>query len=363
MNYNWNWAVFFQTSPDGVHTYLATLILGTGWTLATALAAWCLALVFGSIVGVIRTTPHPWLVRLGNAYVELFRDIPLLVQMFLWYFVLPELLPADLGDWLKQLPNASFYTAVVALGFYTSARVAEQVRAVVADATAGSHRAEERAVARLHAACVDLAGREEAGTAPIADELSDVAGADDLAQLLAVVGRRQREGVTGLCDVSVHPDADDPRRWSVHVFQAGLSLPTPRVHARLAGPLEEAAVGLVTEAGLDPAIAARLKRTPDGLVCAVVQQAGTREVLMVAWMDDEALHRTLTTGRATYWSRSRENYWVKGDTSGHVQHVREVRLDCDGDALLVVVDQTGAACHTGDRTCFDADVLLSADQK
>ena len=113
MNYNWNWAVFLQTSPDGVHTYLATLILGTGWTLATALAAWCLALVFGSIVGVIRTTPHPWLVRLGNAYVELFRDIPLLVQMFLWYFVLPELLPADLGDWLKQLPNASFYTAVV----------------------------------------------------------------------------------------------------------------------------------------------------------------------------------------------------------------------------------------------------------
>jgi len=114
----------------------------------------------------------------------------------------------------------------------------------------------------------------------------------------------------------------------------------------------------VQGSGLDPAIAARLKRTPDGLVCAVVQQAGTREVLMVAWMDDEALHRTLTTGRATYWSRSRENYWVKGDTSGHVQHVREVRLDCDGDALLVVVDQTGAACHTGDRTCFDADVLL-----
>ena len=82
---------------------------------------------------------------------------------------------------------------------------------------------------------------------------------------------------------------------------------------------------------------------------------------MVAWMDDEALHRTLTTGRATYWSRSRESYWVKGDTSGHVQHVREVRLDCDGDALLVVVDQAGAACHTGDRTCFDADVLLGDD--
>ncbi len=80
---------------------------------------------------------------------------------------------------------------------------------------------------------------------------------------------------------------------------------------------------------------------------------------MVGWMDDEALHRTLTTGRATYWSRSRGEYWRKGDTSGNTQAVTEVRLDCDGDALLVVVDQVGAACHTGDRTCFDADVLLS----
>jgi glutamate/aspartate transport system permease protein len=129
MNYNWNWGIFFDTSPDGVHTYLATLLLGTGWTLATALAAWCLALSLGSLVGVMRTTPYPWLVQLGQAYVELFRNIPLLVQMFLWYFVLPEVLPASIGDWLKQLPNASFYTAVVALGFYTSARVAEQVRA------------------------------------------------------------------------------------------------------------------------------------------------------------------------------------------------------------------------------------------
>jgi len=129
VNYNWNWGIFFQTSPDGVHTYLETLLLGTGWTLATALSAWCLALAMGSLVGVIRTTPHRWLVRLGNAYVELFRNIPLLVQMFLWYFVLPEIVPIQLGDWLKQLPDASFYTAVVALGFYTSARVAEQVRA------------------------------------------------------------------------------------------------------------------------------------------------------------------------------------------------------------------------------------------
>ncbi|HXV91972.1 MAG TPA: phosphoribosyl-AMP cyclohydrolase [Pseudonocardia sp.] len=117
----------------------------------------------------------------------------------------------------------------------------------------------------------------------------------------------------------------------------------------------------VSASALDPAVAARLKRTPDGLVCAVVQQHDTREVLMVAWMDDEALHRTLTTGRATYWSRSRESYWVKGETSGHVQHVREVRLDCDGDTLLVLVDQTGPACHTGTRTCFDTDVLLAGD--
>lgn len=110
---------------------------------------------------------------------------------------------------------------------------------------------------------------------------------------------------------------------------------------------------------LDPEIAARLKRTDDGLVAAIVQQHGTGEVLMMAWMDDEALHRTLTTRRATYYSRSRGEQWVKGETSGHVQHVREVRLDCDGDSVLLVVDQTGPACHTGEHTCFDADVLLS----
>jgi phosphoribosyl-AMP cyclohydrolase len=108
---------------------------------------------------------------------------------------------------------------------------------------------------------------------------------------------------------------------------------------------------------LDPAIAARLRRNADGLVCAVAQQRGTGEVLMVAWMDDEALHRTLTTGRATYFSRSRGRLWVKGETSGNTQHVHEVRLDCDGDTVLLIVDQTGPACHTGARTCFDADRL------
>ncbi|MFC4561388.1 phosphoribosyl-AMP cyclohydrolase [Nocardiopsis mangrovi] len=110
-------------------------------------------------------------------------------------------------------------------------------------------------------------------------------------------------------------------------------------------------------ARLDPSIAALLKRTRDGLVPAIVQQHDTGEVLMLAWMDDEALRRTLTTRSATYWSRSRGEYWVKGATSGNVQHVVAVALDCDGDTLLVKVDQTGGACHTGDRTCFDATPL------
>ena len=108
---------------------------------------------------------------------------------------------------------------------------------------------------------------------------------------------------------------------------------------------------------LDPTIAARLKRDGAGLVTAVVQDATDHRVLMVGWMDDEALHRTLTTGRATYWSRSRGEYWRKGDTSGHVQWVRSVSLDCDGDTLLVQVDQVGAACHRGTHTCFDGNDL------
>jgi phosphoribosyl-AMP cyclohydrolase len=104
-----------------------------------------------------------------------------------------------------------------------------------------------------------------------------------------------------------------------------------------------------------------MSRDDRGLVPAVVQQHDTGEVLMVGWMDDEALHRTLTTGRTTFWSRSRGEYWVKGDTSGHRLLPRAVRLDCDGDTLLVLVDATGPACHTGDRTCFDADLLWTAE--
>jgi phosphoribosyl-AMP cyclohydrolase len=112
---------------------------------------------------------------------------------------------------------------------------------------------------------------------------------------------------------------------------------------------------------LDPAIAARLSRDRDGLVAVVVRQYDSGEVLMLAWMDDVALHRTLTTGRATYWSRSRQAYWVKGETSGHHQHVKQVALDCDGDALLVSVDQVGPACHTGSRTCFTDQLPVTRD--
>lgn len=111
---------------------------------------------------------------------------------------------------------------------------------------------------------------------------------------------------------------------------------------------------------LDPAIADRLRRDSAGLVCAVVQDDGDDRVLMVGWMDDEALHRTLSSGRVTFWSRSRSEYWRKGDTSGHIQLVRSVELDCDGDALLVRVEQVGPACHTGARSCFDAGGALPA---
>ncbi|WP_421845281.1 phosphoribosyl-AMP cyclohydrolase [Mycobacterium sp.] len=112
---------------------------------------------------------------------------------------------------------------------------------------------------------------------------------------------------------------------------------------------------------LDPQIAARLKRNADGLFAAVVQERASGAVLMLAWMDDEALARTLATREATYYSRSRKELWVKGATSGHTQHVHSVRLDCDGDTVLLTVDQVGDACHTGDHSCFDATVLLEAE--
>jgi phosphoribosyl-AMP cyclohydrolase len=121
------------------------------------------------------------------------------------------------------------------------------------------------------------------------------------------------------------------------------------------GPVTETVP--LDEQRLDPAIATLLKRDTAGLVPAVIQEESTGEVLMVGWMDDEALRRTLTSGRSTFYSRSRRDYWVTGETRGNRQWVREVRLDCDGDTLLVKVHQEGPACHTGDRTCFDARLL------
>lgn len=124
MNYNWNWSVLFE--PE----YFGWLLSGLGWTISVALCAWVIALVVGSLVGVGRTLPNRLISTLCTAYVELFRNIPLLVQMFIWYFAVPEMLPEEAGRWMKRdMPQPEFTTAVVALGLYTASRVAEQVRA------------------------------------------------------------------------------------------------------------------------------------------------------------------------------------------------------------------------------------------
>src|SRR5438874_1021947 len=117
--------------PSGTGTYLRYLLVGLVWTLGTALAAWLIALSVGAVVGTLRTTQMKWVVRLGNLYVEIFRNVPLIVQMFLWFFVVPELLPVALGNWIKQMPPpwGSYLPAVMCLGIFTSVRIAEQVRA------------------------------------------------------------------------------------------------------------------------------------------------------------------------------------------------------------------------------------------
>ncbi|WP_019139574.1 amino acid ABC transporter permease [Noviherbaspirillum massiliense] len=124
-----NLGIFFEQVPDFDETWGDMLLSGLGWTLATAFFAWIMAFVLGSIIGVIRTTDRPVMVRFGNAYVELFRNIPLLVQFFVWYFVVPGLIPA-VKAWVTTLDPTrhQFFTAVVCLGFFTSARIAEQVR-------------------------------------------------------------------------------------------------------------------------------------------------------------------------------------------------------------------------------------------
>jgi glutamate/aspartate transport system permease protein len=129
VNYHWNWHIFFEPAPNGTGTYLDMLLSGLVLTIKTALAAWIIALVLGSIVGVMRTLPSRIASAIGFCYVEFFRNMPLLVQLFLWFFVLPELLPRSAGLWMKQLPNAPFYTAAIGIGLFMSVRVAEQLRA------------------------------------------------------------------------------------------------------------------------------------------------------------------------------------------------------------------------------------------
>jgi glutamate/aspartate transport system permease protein len=129
VNYHWNWRIFWEPAPNGTGTYLDMLLSGLVLTIETAIFAWIIALVFGSVVGVLRTLPSKRASWTGFAYVEFFRNMPLLVQLFLWFFVLPELLPRAWGLWLKQIPNAPFYTAAIGIGLFMSARVAEQLRA------------------------------------------------------------------------------------------------------------------------------------------------------------------------------------------------------------------------------------------
>ncbi|MEB3120557.1 MAG: amino acid ABC transporter permease [Snowella sp.] len=129
-NYTWNWSIFWEEVATGGEKYYQWLLAGLGWTVATSLCAWGLALLLGGVIGVLRTLPHRGLGLAGDTYVEIFRNIPLIVQMFLWFFVFPELLPTTWGDWVKQeMPLPEFTTAVISLAFFTSARIAEQVKA------------------------------------------------------------------------------------------------------------------------------------------------------------------------------------------------------------------------------------------
>ena len=142
MHYNWNWRIFWAQSPDGDGTYLHTLFVGLGWTLALALLAWLIALALGMLVGVLRTTPVKWLERAGYAYVELFRNIPLIVQFFLWFFVVPGVIP-PVKRWVVSVDPLTYQliTAVVCLGLFTSARLAEQVRAGIQSLSRGQRNA------------------------------------------------------------------------------------------------------------------------------------------------------------------------------------------------------------------------------
>lgn len=143
MKYDWNWLVFMEMSTDGVHTFLETIFIGVGWTLALSLSGWVISLLLGSLLAVFRTAQSRPLNIIGTVYVEIFRNIPLLVQMFLWYFVLPEVLPLAWGTAIKQMghPWGQFIPALLCLSLYGAARVAEQVRAGIQSLPRGQFQA------------------------------------------------------------------------------------------------------------------------------------------------------------------------------------------------------------------------------
>ena len=142
MNYHWNWGIYLERIKGGEETYLSWLITGLGWTVSVSLCSWLIALLLGFLIGTLRTAPNRWVARLCNAWVELFRNVPLLVQMFLWFFVVPELLPRGLSMWVKQeMPAKEFLTATACLGLFTSARIAEQVRAGIQSLPRGQRHA------------------------------------------------------------------------------------------------------------------------------------------------------------------------------------------------------------------------------
>jgi glutamate/aspartate transport system permease protein len=131
MNYNWDWSVFFKSTGVGDEVYLDWYLTGLGWTIAIAVVAWLIALALGSLLGVMRTLPNRWLAGIASVYVEIFRNVPLLVQLFIWYFLVPDLLPEAAQEWFKQDLNpttSAFLSVIVCLGLFTAARVCEQVR-------------------------------------------------------------------------------------------------------------------------------------------------------------------------------------------------------------------------------------------
>ncbi len=192
---HWNWGIFLSPTPSGEATYLDWLLDGLQWTVTLSLAAWVIALVLGFLIGVLRTAPNRWLRGIAAVYVELFRNVPLLVQLFIWYFVLPELLPEPLGEAIKQIDplTQQFLAAMVCLGCFTGARVCEQVRAGIESLPRGPE--ERRTGARLHPA-PDLPPRDATDGAAYHPATADLGVPQRLQELRRRVDHRPDRTVT-----------------------------------------------------------------------------------------------------------------------------------------------------------------------